>query len=122
MNPVTYERIRKVAAFCAWCYFIYLAYMLLHPIPHIPKPAEYVFDAIHFLAFAVLGFLVGAARRRFAFFSLLFLLSLWGVGSEFLQSYTGRYCEFQDMVQNVCGTATGLLFAWFFRRVFFGFA
>ena len=119
MNPSKYRRIRLIATICAWCYFLYMAYMLLYPIPQIPKPARYVFDVIHFLAFVVLGVLVGVALRRLRLKPWFILLVVWGVGSEILQRYTGRFCEFQDMVQNVLGAGAGFYAAWLLRRFWF---
>lgn len=113
-GPDWQERTRKAAIICALCYFVYLAYMLLHPIPPVPY-VPYVFSVIHFLAFVVLGGLVGLARRRWSSIVWFFLLALWGIGSELLQNFTGRFCEWQDMVQNVLGIAAGLFIAWLLR-------
>ena len=119
MDPVKYERIRKVATVCAWCYFFYMAYMLLSPAPVIPPPVRFFSCVVHVLAFVVLGFLVGVSRRRWTWNSWFVLLMVWGVGSEFLQRYTGRCFEWQDIIQNVCGITAGLFAAWVLRRFWF---
>ncbi|MBQ9873384.1 MAG: hypothetical protein IJM30_02880 [Thermoguttaceae bacterium] len=117
MKPETYERARRWIAVVAWVYFVYMAYMLLHPKPPAPPPIRWIPSWIHFAAFALLGALAGLARGRLSNWRLFALLVLWGIGSEFLQRYTGRYCEVRDMIQNVLGISTGLSLAILTRRI-----
>ena len=91
--------------------------MLLHPVPPVPPPMRYAFSFVHFLAFMILGFLVGLSRNVWSSYRWFVLLLLWCVGSEILQRYTGRCCETVDMFQNATGSAFGLLCAAWTRRL-----
>ncbi len=102
-----YEQLRKLAIVVAWLYFFFMAYMLFQPQP----PTEFIpdesFSIIHFLAFFALGTLVGAAKARWSWLIWFSLMFAWGAGSEILQPYFGRYYEFQDIVQDILGSAVG---------------
>ena len=111
-----YEPQRRAALIVGWLYFVFMAYMLLHPMPPTEFIPEFAFSWIHFLAFVALGAFVGLARRRLCVFAWLALLLAWGVGSEFLQRYTGRYFEVGDIIQNVCGVSIGLFSSWALRK------
>ena len=108
MNATKYESFRKVVVWIARLYFLYMAYMLLHPRPPVPRPLVYIPDILHIGAFGILGGLVALARNRWSSLRWYPLLLIWGVVAEATQPYTGRYFEWMDMAQNVVGVTLGL--------------
>jgi len=95
-----------------------MAYMLWYPHPPIPRPLEYVFNALHLGAFGVLGGLVALARRRLSSLRWFAWLLIWGVVAESVQPYTGRYFERIDMGQNVVGVTLGFWITTWLRAEF----
>lgn len=115
-----YQRIRKIAAVAAGLYFCFMTYMLLTPLPPTGIIPKSIFSWIHFLAFALLGFLTEIAQRNRSGVLYPLLLCCWGVATEFIQPYTGRYFELIDIYQNLSGLCAGGGAAWFVRLA--GFA
>lgn len=111
MKKPTQEFLRRNLTLLGFLYFLFMAYMLLSPLPPTSYIPDYTFSIIHFLAFTLLGLFVGFSRRRWNVWSWAVLLVIWGVGSEFLQRYTGRFCEVGDMIQNAVGSNFGLWIA-----------
>jgi len=108
MNVEKYEKFRKVFVWIARLYFVYMAYMLLHPRPPVPRPLVYIPNLLHLGAFGVLGGLVALARLRWSSLRWYPWLLVWGIAAESLQPYTGRYFDWIDMGQNVVGVTLGL--------------
>lgn len=108
MNATKYESFRKVVVWIARLYFLYMAYMLLHPRPPVPRPLVYIPNILHIGAFGVLGGLVALVRSRWSSLRWYPWLLIWGVVAEAAQPYTGRYFEWMDMAQNVVGVTLGL--------------
>ena len=111
MKKPTQEFLRRNLTLLGFLYFLFMAYMLLSPLPPTSYILDYTFSIIHFLAFTLLGLFVGFSRRRWNVWGWAVLLVIWGVGSEFLQRYTGRFCEVGDMIQNAVGSNFGLWIA-----------
>ena len=107
-----YEGIRRFFVVVGWLYFIFMAFMLLHPRPPVDYVPQYMFSVAHFLAFAALGALVGFARRKTTSYYWFGILFVWCSGSEYLQRYTGRFFEMRDIIQNTLGVGFGLPLAW----------
>lgn len=112
-----YERFRRVCVYGGLLYFVFMAYMLLHPKPPTKIVPPQLFNVVHFLAFAALGGIVGLARKRTSSYYWFGILFLWCSGSEYLQILTGRKFEIIDIVQNTLGVGTGLLVAAPLRRL-----
>lgn len=117
MTPDKYERFRKRIVLLAWAYFIFMAFMLLHPRPPMPRlPFQLMIKTTHLCAFGVFACLIGLARSRWSLGVWTALAILWSAGSECLQIFTGRYFEWFDIVQNLCGCALGLTLSTWARR------
>ena len=76
----------------------------------------FVEPCVHFVAFALLGMAVLAARFPLSRWWLAVVLFGYAAGTEFVQGYVGRSPEMIDLVQNFAGIAVGAGIARAFRR------
>ena len=88
----------------------------LTPLPSLPAvPGN---DKIHhFIAYAVLMFLVALKRPRYRLLIGLFLIC-WSGGIELLQPYVNRYSDWCDVLANGGGVVCGILCAQHIRSCF----
>lgn len=93
-------------------------FILAHiPIPLLVRKAGVSDKSLHFLAYLVLVFLLWFAVspdkkviwREVVVWWVFFVITLYGVIDELLQSCVGRSCDVRDIVANSAGTLTGLI-------------
>lgn len=95
----------------AVCYFIFTLYALFSPHPHLERIGIPSFSVIHTVAFLVLGGIFELARGKYSFWKLYILLFLYGPLTECLQPLTGRYFEWNDILEDCLGVTAGVLIA-----------
>jgi VanZ family protein len=93
-------------------------FILTHiPIPQLVRRAGVSDKALHFIAYMVLAVLVWFAVnpyrkvnwRRATVWWILFVMVLYGVVDEWLQSYVGRGADVRDFFASFSGTVAGLI-------------
>jgi len=94
-------------------------FVLAHiPIPHVVQEADVSDKSLHFLAYLILTFLIwftvrGDRKvkwRRAAPWLVLFVIIVYGILDEWLQSYVaGRSCDVRDFFMDLAGALAGLI-------------
>ena len=98
-------------------------FVLTHiPIPHVVQEADVSDKNLHFLAYLILTFLIWSAVsgdrkvkwRRAAPWLVLFVILVYGILDEWLQSYVaGRSCDVRDFFTDLAGALAGLILSSF---------
>jgi len=109
---------QKITA-CILALYWPVLFVLTHiPIPRVVEEADVSDKSLHFLAYLILAFLlwfvVSGNRkvnwRRAAPWLVLFVLVVYGVLDEWLQSFVaGRSCDVRDFYMDLAGALTGLI-------------
>ena len=106
MRPLRYYRFWLALGWLAVGVVVYLS-LTPHPIDISISSGD---KMGHFLAYSLLmGWFVQLYQSRSLLIVHAILLIATGVVLEFLQSYTGRYFEYADMMANTSGVVLGLL-------------
>jgi VanZ family protein len=119
---MTFSHQQKIAA-CVLVLYWPALFMLAHvPIPQVVQEANVSDKGLHFLAYLVLTFLIWFAVsgdrkvkwRRAAPWLVLFIIVMYGILDERLQSYVaGRSCDVRDFITDLAGALAGLILSSF---------
>ncbi len=119
---MTLSHQQKIAA-CVLVLYWPALFVLAHiPIPHVVQEADVSDKSLHFLAYLILTFLIWFAVRgdrkvkwrRAAPWLVLFVIVVYGILDEWLQSYVaGRSCDVRDFFTDLAGALTGLILSSF---------
>ena len=119
---MTLSHQQKIAA-CVLVLYWPALFVLAHvPIPQVVQEADVSDKAPHFLAYLVLTFLIWSAAsgdrkvkwRRAAPWLVLFVIVIYGIFDERLQSYVaGRSCDVRDFFTDLAGALAGLVLSSF---------
>ena len=119
---MTLSHQQKTAACILLLYWPALFVLAHIPIPHAVQEADVSDKSLHFLAYLILTFLiwstVGGDRkvkwRRAAPWLVLFVIVVYGILDEWLQSYVaGRSCDVRDFFMDLAGALAGLILSSF---------
>jgi len=110
-------------AICVLVLYWPALFVLAHvPIPQVVQEADVSDKSLHFLAYLVLTFLIWFAVsgdrkvqwRRAAPWLVLFVIVMYGILDERLQSYVaGRSCDVRDFFTDLAGALAGLILSSF---------
>lgn len=113
---------QKISA-CILALYWPALFVLAHiPIPRVVQEAGVSDKSLHFLAYLILTFLLWSVVsgdqkvnwRRAAPWLVLFVIVVYGILDEWLQSYVaGRSCDIRDFFADLAGALTGLLLSSF---------
>jgi len=115
---MTLSRQQKVTIISLVFYWPTLFILAHIPIPSLVREVGVSDKSLHFLAYLILVFMLWFAVspdkkinwRRAAVWCVLFVIVLYGILDEWLQSYVvGRSSDVRDFVANFAGTLTGLI-------------
>lgn len=114
------SRVRAVTTVLLAGYWLVL--LTATHLPTVPAGVSKSDKLLHFLAFGVLGFLVGIwllVRNPSAkkYLVLLAVISTYAAVDELTQPLTGRHGDVWDWVADTVGAALGLLLAVVMRRI-----
>jgi len=119
---MTLSHQQKIAA-CVLVLYWPALFVLAHiPIPHVVQEADVSDKSLHFLAYLILTFLIWSAVsgdrkvqwRRAAPWLVLFVIVVYGILDEWLQSYVaGRSCDVRDFLTDLAGALAGLILSSF---------
>jgi len=109
---------QKIAA-CVLALYWPALFVLEHvPIPRVVQKADVSDKSLHFLAYLILTFLLWSTVsgdrkvkwRRAAPWLVLFVIVMYGILDEWLQSYVaGRSCDIRDFFADLAGALAGLI-------------
>ena len=119
---MTLSHQQKIAA-CVLVLYWPALFVLAHiPIPHVVQEADVSDKTLHFLAYLILTFLIWSVVsgdrkvkwRRAAPWLVLFVIVVYGILDEWLQSYVaGRSCDVRDFFTDLAGALAGLILSSF---------
>lgn len=119
---MTLSHQQKIAA-CVLVLYWPALFVLTHiPIPHVVQEADVSDKSLHFLAYLILTFLIWSVVsgdrkvkwRRAAPWLVLFVIVVYGILDEWLQSYVaGRSSDVWDFFIDLAGAITGLILSSF---------
>ena len=119
---MTLSHQQKIAACILVLYWPGLFVLAHIPIPHVVQEADVSDKSLHFLAYLILTFLIWSAVsgnrkvkwRRAAPWLVLFLIVVYGILDEWLQTYVaGRSCDVRDFFTDLAGALAGLILSSF---------
>lgn len=114
---------RKIAVGLLILYWPALFVLAHIPIPRVVRQANVSDKSLHFLAYLILTFLIWFAVsgdrkvkwRRAAPWLVLFIIALYGILDEWLQTYISeRSCDIRDYFTDLVGAVTALILSSFF--------
>ena len=119
---MTLSHQQKIAA-CVLALYWPALFILTHiPMPLVVQKADVSDKSLHFLAYLILAFLLWFVvsgdqkvnRRRPALWLVLFVIVVYGILDEWLQSYVaGRSCDVRDFFMDLAGALAGLILSSF---------
>lgn len=94
----------------------------LTPVENLPQEPSLLSDKVqHFSGYLILTtFACFASNRKIVWLILVFVSIGYGIAIEFIQPYVGRHFEIADMVANISGSISAMLFSVFFRKTSYG--
>jgi VanZ family protein len=114
---------RKIAVGLLILYWPALFILAHIPIPRVVRQANVSDKSLHFLAYLILTFLIWSAVsgdrkvkwRRAAPWLVLFVIALYGILDEWLQTYISeRSCDIRDYFTDLTGAVIALILSSFF--------